>query len=80
MSNNIYGWLFTKNPNTGNWRAFKRDDYLRAFSEPEEHFLISKSIKVLEELIEKTDGDQDKIDQLLSRKTKKTSVRKVTKK
>lgn len=63
--NDLYGWMITFNPETGNYRAFDRDDYLRAFSEPETNFLRSKSKDTLEELIMKAGGDKYKISKLI---------------
>ena len=62
--NNLYNWLFHKNTHTGNWRAVRREDANRLFSEPEANFLFSKSFETLEQLIIKTDGDEEKIKQL----------------
>lgn len=60
----LYGWIFTFNPHTGNYRCCKREDYLRFFNEPEENFLRSKSIDTLEELILKSGGKKEIIDSL----------------
>ena len=62
---NLYEWVFHFNPYTQNWRACKRNEYLDLFNKPESNFLISKNISTLRELIEKTDGNIDKINKLI---------------
>lgn len=53
----LHNWLFTYNSYTENYRACKREDYLRFFSEPEENFIRSKSLQDLEDLIIKFKGE-----------------------
>ena len=66
MNENLYGWLFTYNPHTENWRTCKREDYLKFFSSPETEFIRSKNLNTLIEIIIKTQGDEDKIKKLIS--------------
>lgn len=58
---NTYGWLFTFNPLTNNWRACTRDQYLDFFSKPEENFLRSEHIQDLIDLINYHKGDATKL-------------------
>lgn len=62
----LYNWVFNFNPFTQNWRACKREDYNKLFSEPESNFLSAKDLNVLIELILKTNGNIDKINNLLN--------------
>lgn len=55
----LYGWLFTFNPATNNWRACTRDQYLDLFSKPEETFLRSENKEDLEALIMECEGNVD---------------------
>ncbi len=65
IKNNLYGWIFTYNPVTSNWRACSRDRYMELFSIPEENFLRSKELSVLEELIIKYGDSEEVINSLI---------------
>jgi hypothetical protein len=58
---NLYGWVFTYNPITGNWRACTREDYLDFFSIPEKNFIRSKDLNTLQEIIMKSLYLEDKL-------------------
>lgn len=57
--NDLYGWIFTYNPETGNWRACTRDRYNDLFSIPEENFPRSKDLLTIQELVMKYEGEED---------------------
>lgn len=61
----LYGWVFTFNPNTGNYRACQREELNQFFSEPETNFLRSKHLETLEEIIIKNEGNSSKIHKLI---------------
>lgn len=64
--NNLYGWVFTFNPHTNQWLATTRDNYLQLFdNQKSADILRSSSIKTLEEIIIKTNGNADKIKNLI---------------
>mgnify|MGYP000113704912 CR=1 FL=1 len=62
---NLYGWLFSFNPETGNWRDCTRDQYLDMFSKPETEFLRSDNINHLIALIMKHKGDVETLNKLI---------------
>ena len=65
-NNNIYDWWFIKNPYNGKWMAAKgehRDDLKNNINSP--HILKSSSITTLEYLINKTDGDPNKLKKIV---------------
>ncbi len=58
MKENLDGWLFTYNSKTDKWRAARRDHATELFSNYNSKLVISSSsIKTLEEIIMKTNGD-----------------------
>ena len=61
----VHDWLFHYNDYTGNWEAAKRENYTDLFSNRKENVLSSGNLNTLVELIEKTDGDAEKIKKLL---------------
>jgi hypothetical protein len=64
---NLYGWLFTYNPYTNLWNAATRDNYFLLFSNPSNELVLkAKDLKVLTELIGRTNGDAKLIKQLLN--------------
>jgi hypothetical protein len=61
----LYHFVFHFNPFTGLWSAIHRDDYLQYWSNSNNPRVIrSKSFSTLQEIIIKTGGDLNKIDQL----------------
>ena len=63
---NLHNFIFHYNSITKNWEAVNRDDYHLLFSDNgNDKVLKSKSIDTLRELIIRTNGDQDKINELL---------------
>ena len=68
MKEELYGWIFTYNPHTKNWRTCQRDELNDFFSKSEENFLRSKSIDTLIELILKNKGNNEAIKQLINKK------------
>lgn len=65
VKNVLYGWVFTYNPFTSNWRACKRDVYLKLFDAPESEFIRSKDLDTLISLVIKTQGEEEKIKKLV---------------
>lgn len=65
LNNNMYGWIFHKDMQ-GNWCAAKREYYFELFNGDKGHILRSPDILVLEELINKTNGDKIQIQKLLN--------------
>lgn len=65
VKNVLYGWVFTYNPFTSNWRACKRDNYLKLFDAPETEFIRSKNLDTLISLVIKTQGEEEKIKKLV---------------
>lgn len=66
--NYLYGWVFVFNPYTDLWNAARREDYHMLFSGTngqEDRVLRSKNIKALTELIAKTDGEVELINELV---------------
>jgi hypothetical protein len=61
----LYGWVFTFNPYQQVWLAAKRENSNELFSGNEGNVLKSSSINTLQQLIIKTDGDEEKIKKLL---------------
>jgi len=63
---NINGWVIHKNAYTGTYNAVKREDFNLLFNDVNNpKVLKSKSFNTLEEIINKTDGDEEKIKNLL---------------
>jgi len=66
--NNIHDWIFHKNCYTNKWCAVKRDNYNLLFSNYNSPLVLkSSSIKTLEDLINKTDGDEKAISKLITK-------------
>ena len=62
----VHGWVFIFNDYTNKWYASKRENYSDLFSYIDSDKVISSSeISTLVELINKTDGDLEKINALL---------------
>ena len=57
---NLYDWLFHYNPYRKVWVAFKREDYQEYFNN-KNHGIASSSVNTLVEIIEKTNGDTEKL-------------------
>lgn len=65
-NHNMHDWVFHKNTYSGKWEAVKREHYADLFNNHKsKHILRSSSIKTLEEIINKTDGDENKINEML---------------
>lgn len=65
---NIHNWVFHFNTYTQKWEAVKREHYSDLFSKQSSpHILRSSNVNHLAELIERTDGDKDKIEKLLGK-------------
>lgn len=63
----LYHWVFHFNEYTGLWNAVHRDHYNSYWSDHNAAGVIgSKSIRLLTEIIQKTDGDIKKIEKLIS--------------
>lgn len=60
----MFGWVFHKNLN-GIWCGAKREYYFELFNGDMGNVLKSPDILVLEELINKTNGDKVEIQKLL---------------
>jgi hypothetical protein len=67
MTNEVlYDWVFIYSPYLDQWCATKRDNYTMLYSNLHStKVLRSSSIKTLQELIMKTDGDPKKINKLV---------------
>lgn len=61
---NITDWVFHFNIHTEKWEAAKRENYNELFSGDEGNVIKSSSVDTLIQLIEKTDGDVDKLRKL----------------
>ena len=57
----LYQWIFSFNPYEGSWRAVKREDYLKLFSNEDEIVLKSSKIDTLIGIIGKTNGKLNKL-------------------
>lgn len=63
---NTHDWVFHKNTYTKKWHAVKRENYAMLFSNISDPRVLKRSsIHTLEELINKTNGDVNKINKLL---------------
>ena len=63
---NLHNFIFHYNSITKNWEVVNRDDYHLLFSDNNNNKVLkSKSFDTLRELIIRTNGDQDKINELL---------------
>lgn len=63
----LHGWLFTYNSMAGLWMATTRDNYHLLFSDFSNPLVLrSSKFETLQELIIKTDGDEDRLKKLLS--------------
>lgn len=60
-------WIFHFNPHRKVWEAATRSNYNQIFSGGED-VLRSSKIETLVEIVNKTDGDKDKIEELLHQK------------
>jgi len=63
---NLYDWLFHYNHYTNVWNAFKRDDLNKYFNGELSEILSSKKHSTLVDIIERTNGDKNKIKKLLN--------------
>lgn len=62
----LYHFVFHFNPYTGLWAAIHRDDYLDYWSDSSNPRVIrSKSLSTLQEIVLRTGGDLNKIEQLV---------------
>jgi hypothetical protein len=66
MEDALYHWLFHFNHHTQTWNGFHRDDYFAYWNgtKPTRAIIRAKDIKVIHELIIKTDGDKTKMNEL----------------
>ena len=65
----LEGWVFTFNSFTGKWQAAKREDYILLFNDIDnKRVLKSSKFETLQELIIKTDGNEEKLNKLIKRK------------
>lgn len=65
LETHMYDWLFHYNPYTELWRAARRESYPLLFSDSQDPSIItSSSISTLIDLINRTDGQPDKLSQL----------------
>lgn len=62
----LHGWVFTYNSVAQKWEAVTRDNYFDLFNGGPK--LSSSSIETLTELIIKTEGNQEKLDELTKKK------------
>ena len=62
---NLYGWVFTFNPYEDKWYATPRDNYFALFNGKNEDVLSSKDITTLMVLVNKTNGNKNKINDLV---------------
>lgn len=61
----LYDFVFHYNPYTGFWSAIHRDQYMEYWSlSMNPRIIRSRSIDTLQELITRTGGDLEKIEQL----------------
>lgn len=67
-NSNLYGWIFTYNPFDKVWSATERDNYNALFNGYNDRVLRSANIVTLQEIINKTAGDKNKIKKLLKTK------------
>lgn len=63
----IHNWIFNFNEYTQKWSAVTRDNYFDLFNGCKD-CLKSSNINTLIELINKTNGDDNKIKELLNKK------------
>ncbi len=64
-NNNLYGWVFTFNPNTDVWNATPNDNYFALFNGHNERVISSKEITTLMDIINRTNGNIEGINKLL---------------
>lgn len=64
--NNLYNWIFHFNPITNKWNAVKRENYNELFSGNSGNVLKSDDINTLIYLIKKTDGNKEKLNNLIN--------------
>jgi len=65
----LYDWLFHYNPYTKKWAAFPKDlknEYFINYNHPS--VIRSSSINTLIELLQRTEGDTDKLEKLANKK------------
>lgn len=62
----LHGWVFTYNSVAQKWEAVTRDNYFDLFNGGSK--LSSSSIETLIEIIIKTEGNQEKLDELTKKK------------
>lgn len=68
MNKNLYDWIFHFNPYEKIWSAVKRDNYNELFNNYKSNKVLkSKNINTLQEIINKTDGEKDKIEKILTK-------------
>ena len=68
MNKNLQNWVFHLNPYTDKWSATTRDNYNALFNGENEDVLTSGDIHTLVYLIEKTNGDKEKLKKLTNGK------------
>lgn len=67
----MYGWMFTYNPFTKQWCAFEKDHFYEYWSNHTSPYVLrSKHLNTLLDLIHKTKGDVDLIDDLVKGEVK----------
>lgn len=68
----LYNWMFHYNPHTEIWNAFNREDYFAYWNgtEPKYAILRAKDISIIHDIIRKTGGEKEKLDEL-TRRTEK---------
>lgn len=65
---NTHGWLFHKNAYTNKWHAARREDIHLLFNDIQNpKVLRSSSIATLEELINRTNGDESQLNELVNK-------------
>lgn len=63
----LYGWVFTFNPYTNEWAAFYKDTYNEYWSNNKvEGVIRSSTLHTLIEILHKTKGDINNLDQKLN--------------
>jgi hypothetical protein len=68
-NSDLYNWLFHYNPHTEVWNGFHREDYNAYWNgkEPKYAILRSKDIDIIKEIINKTGGEKERLNELTRR-------------
>ncbi len=64
-NNTTYSWIFHQRLD-GVWESVKREHYHEIWNGNRQHVLSSSNLDTLIEIVRKTDGDPDKINQLIN--------------